>query len=84
MVALPEAALAEVHLELVLIHPFRDGNGRIARLLADVMATQAGVGPLDDSAWDHQREQYFAAIRAGAVLNNAPIKRLFRQVLQGA
>ena len=27
-------ALAEVHLELVLIHPFRDGNGRIARATA--------------------------------------------------
>ena len=26
-------ALAEVHVELVLIHPFREGNGRIARML---------------------------------------------------
>jgi len=27
-------ALAVVHTELVLIHPFREGNGRIARLLS--------------------------------------------------
>ena len=36
------AALAEVHVELVLIHPFREGNGRLARLLATLMALQAG------------------------------------------
>ena len=27
-------ALAVVHAELILIHPFREGNGRVARLLA--------------------------------------------------
>ena len=35
-------ALATVHVELVLIHPFREGNGRVARLLATLMALQAG------------------------------------------
>ena len=33
-------ALAVVHAELVLIHPFREGNGRLARLLATLMALQ--------------------------------------------
>ena len=32
-------ALAEVHVELVLIHQFREGNGRCARLLSILMAT---------------------------------------------
>lgn len=43
--ALPRLArrMAEVHGELLLIHPFRDGNGRLARWLADVMALQAGL-----------------------------------------
>ena len=40
-------ALAEVHAELILVHPFRDGNGRLARLLALLMALQAGLPPLD-------------------------------------
>ncbi len=36
-------ALAEVHTELVLIHPFREGNGRCSRILASIMALQAGA-----------------------------------------
>lgn len=74
-------ALSVVHVELILIHPFREGNGRIARLLCDVMAVQAEVGPLDYSTWDQNPEDYFAAIRAGAHLDQAPIKELFRQAL---
>ena len=33
-------ALAETHVELVLIHPFREGNGRLARILSSLMALQ--------------------------------------------
>ena len=40
-------ALAETHIELVLIHPFRDGNGRLARVLSSLMALQAGLPLLD-------------------------------------
>lgn len=78
------SGFAHVHVEFVLIHPFREGTGRIARLLIDVMACQAGIGPLDYSAWDQHREQYFAAIRAWAVLEMAPMEELFRQVLPGS
>ena len=41
------SGLAQVHVEFMLIHPFREGNGRIARLPCDVMACQAGIVPLD-------------------------------------
>jgi len=40
-------AMAHIHAELLLIHPFRDGNGRLARWLADIMAVQAGY-PVPD------------------------------------
>ena len=36
-------ALAITHCELVLIHPFRDGNGRVSRLLSQLMDLQAGL-----------------------------------------
>ncbi len=77
------SGFAQVHVEFVLIHPFREGNGRIARLLIDVTACQAGIGPLDYSPWDQQRDLYFAAIRAGVVLDIAPMEEQFRQVLPG-
>lgn len=37
--------LARVHGELILIHPFRDGNGRLTRLLCDLLLVQAGREP---------------------------------------
>lgn len=39
-------AYAVSHLELVSIHPFYDGNGRMARLLANVPVLRAGWPPL--------------------------------------
>ncbi len=41
---IPEIAhrISIVHAELLLIHPFREGNGRLARWLAELMVFQAG------------------------------------------
>ena len=66
-------AVAIVHVELILIHPFRDGNGRISRLLADVMMVQAGYPPLDYSCWDQNKTDYFAAIGQGLEMNYTPM-----------
>jgi cell filamentation protein len=54
-------ALAEVHAELVLVHPFRDGNGRLARLLALLMALQAGLPPLDFSPMTGRGKRVYIA-----------------------
>ena len=43
-------ALAVTHCELVLIHPFREGNGRLSRLLSQLMALQAGLPLLNFSS----------------------------------
>jgi cell filamentation protein len=57
------AALAVVHTELVLIHPFREGNGRLARMLAMLMAFQAGLPPLGfGSIKGKKKTEYFAAV----------------------
>ncbi|WP_395118797.1 Fic/DOC family protein [Rhodanobacter sp. FW102-FHT14D06] len=74
-------AIAMTHVELILIHPFREGNGRLSRLLADVMVVQAGRGPLDYSAWEADKAAYFGAIRAGMANDYRPMQRLVEAAL---
>jgi len=74
-------AIAIVHVEFILIHPFREGNGRLSRLLINVMALQADKPELDFSSWDADREYYFSAIQAGIDGNYEPMKALVRQAL---
>lgn len=76
-------ALAEVHVELMLIHPFREGNGRLGRLLAILMALQAGLPVLEFSEMiGGRKEEYFAAVRAGLDMNYLPMEVLFNAVLE--
>ncbi|MCD6522485.1 MAG: Fic family protein [Candidatus Diapherotrites archaeon] len=53
------AALA--HLKLVQIHPFRDGNGRTARILTNIMLMQNGYLPVVIRKRD--RPKYFKLIK---------------------
>jgi len=61
--------LAIMHSELLFIHPFREGNGRIARWLVSLLCLQAD---LPDPAYGlvgknsrRQRERYLQAVRQG-------------------
>lgn len=74
-------AIAVTHVEFILIHPFREGNGRLSRLLADVMAVQAGWEPLDYSSWEQNRADYINAIHHGVGSNYEPMKRWVRLAL---
>ena len=76
-------ALAEVHVELMLIHPFREGNGRLGRMLATLMALQAGLPILDFRELDGGRqEKYFAAVRSGMDRDYLPMMRLFLDIIE--
>jgi cell filamentation protein len=75
-------ALAIIHIETILIHPFRDGNGRLSRLVSNIMALQADYPMLDFSYMDNKREAYFSAIHIQAGLDDSePLQKIFRQVL---
>ena len=75
-------ALAEVHVELVLIHPFREGNGRVARILSTLMAFQAGLPMLNfKDITDGKRKHYFAAINYGLNRDYRPMEKLFEQII---
>lgn len=81
--------MAEVHAELLLIHPFRDGNGRLARWLADLMALQAGL-PLPEYRFrgrgsEHERALYLAAVKRGYLTRYDDLTAFFlRAVSRGA
>ena len=75
-------AVAVVHTELVLIHPFREGNGRLARMLAVLMGLQAGLPPFDfGGIKGGLKQKYFAAVQAGMGYDYAPMESIFRKVL---
>lgn len=73
--------LARSHIELILIHPFREGNGRISRLLMDVMCNKAGLGLLDYSLWDKHKDFYIASIQAGVAHEYQHMERLVRDLI---
>jgi cell filamentation protein len=76
-------AIAVVHAELLLIHPFREGNGRVARLLAVLMALQAGLPPLDfGNIKGRKRQEYFRAVQAGLDRDYKPMEKVFSAVIR--
>lgn len=76
-------ALSVVHTELVLIHPFREGNGRVARMVATLMGLQAGLPALDfGGVRGPRRKEYFAAIQAGMKGDCKPMENIFTVVIR--
>lgn len=76
-------ALAVVHTELVLIHPFREGNGRVARILSTLMALQAALPFLGFSAIEGEKKNaYFAAVQAGMDRDYKPMERIFDEIIR--
>lgn len=67
----------------MLIHPFREGNGRVARILSILMALQAGLPLLDFSVIAEDKKQdYFVAVQAGLEKNYTPMEKLFAEIIE--
>lgn len=76
------AALAIVHAEFVLIHPFREGNGRCGRLLATLMGLQAGLPALDfGGIRGAKKRSYIAAVHSAMDRDYGPMTGVFREVI---
>lgn len=76
-------ALALTHAEYILVHPFREGNGRLVRLLNTMMALQAGWPLLDfDGLRGEARRRYIAAIHAAQGNDYVPLEAVFAAVLR--
>ena len=78
-------SIAKVHAELLLIHPFREGNGRLARWLADIMALQAGFpvpeyGFVGKGATVRQK-LYLDAVKRGYIRDYQPLANFFAEAI---
>ena len=77
--------MALMHAELVFIHPFRDGNGRVARWLADMMAIQAGYpSPLyrfEGRGSQAVRKRHLAVMWEGYMQRYDPLADFFLEAI---
>lgn len=82
----PEVEAAWLHHRFVQIHPFQDGNGRVARALATLVVIRAGWFPL--VVTDARRPDYIDALELADAGNLQPLVRLFagiqRRAFEGA
>jgi cell filamentation protein len=78
--------VASVHAEFLLVHPFREGNGRLARWLADLMFLQAGY-PMPLYSFSGRgsvlrKKTYLDAVIAGYGQDYAPLTAFFRECVE--
>lgn len=79
----PIVDAAVVHAWLVHLHAFVDGNGRLARLLANLALSQNGYPPL--VVWaDSDRGEYYDALAASDEGDLLPLLDLFTRLLRRA
>ena len=76
---------AMVHADFLYIHPFREGNGRMARWLADIMLTQAGY-PLPAYRFAGKgsrrvRAAYLEAVRSGYAQDYEALASFFEEAV---
>lgn len=78
----PEVESAWLHHRFTQIHPFQDGNGRVARTLASLIYLRQGWFPL--SIHRDQKAEYINALEAADAGDLAPLIRLFGALAKDA
>ena len=66
--------IAKVHGELLFIHPFREGNGRTSRILANLMARKQGYPGLNFKRIDFN--EYIIAVQQVARKDYSRMERI--------
>ena len=73
--------VAPVHAELLFIHPFREGNGRTARIFVDLIALKSRFDRFNfEKITEKRMPEYIAAVQAAADKNYEPMIQLFRSL----
>ncbi|MBU0752235.1 MAG: Fic family protein [Gammaproteobacteria bacterium] len=65
------------------IHPFKDFNGRVGRILLVAIGFRLGLPPVDPAATADARAAYFDALRAADAGDIGPLKELWLSRLGG-
>jgi Fic family protein len=78
----PEVKSAWLHHRFTQIHPFQDGNGRVARALSSLVFLRAGLFPL--VIRDSDREAYIGALETADSGNLGPLVGLFSRCQRDA
>jgi cell filamentation protein len=76
--------LVKIHTEFIIIHPFREGNGRTIRLLLSLIAHQAGYAGMDFSFIKEKGKEfkkYIKAIQAGIKGDYFPMTNIMEKAL---
>ena len=71
----PEVLSAWLHHRFTHIHPFQDGNGRVARTIASLVFLRVGLFPL--TIRESDREDYINALEEADKGDIAPLVKLF-------
>lgn len=78
----PEVMSAWLHHRFTQIHPFQDGNGRVARALASLVFLKAGLFPL--VVKDSDRTVYIEALERADQADLSPLASLFARLQRDA
>ena len=78
------AALGQIQGELLVIHPFREGNARTIKLMTDLLAAQTGRPPLVYDPSEDGHERYIGAAKAAFKKQYRPMVEIIRQALAAA
>lgn len=79
----PDVEAAWLHHRFAQIHPFQDGNGRVARAITNIVFIRAGWFPLVIHS-DTRRTSYIKALEAADEGDLAPLIALFGQIQKQA
>lgn len=73
--------IAKVHGEFLFIHPFREGNGRTARILANLMVRKQGYKGLNfDKISEKVFPKYVSAVQMVADKNYEPMEKIIELI----
>ena len=63
------------------IHPFKDFNGRVGRILLVALCYKLGLPPLDPATAATGKDAYFGALRAADAGHHAPLREIWLERL---